>query len=219
MSVPIALSYSALKDYDNCARKFHAVRILRAFKSQPTAATKYGEDVHKAAEEYVMNGTPVPPAFSFLLPVLSALREREGQKLAEHKMAVTPERMPCAWDDKNVWLRGIADLVILRGSRALVVDYKTGNDKYADVEQLRLMALLVFAHYPEVQKVKGALMFVLKNRMHTLSLERKDELTTAGWLRFANRAALIYGSVENDNWPASSSGLCKYCPVTTCEHN
>ena len=55
-------------------------------------------------------------------------------------------------------MRGIADLLIVdeESLTAWVVDYKTGKDKYPDKEQLTLMSLMVFAHFPIIRVVKSA---------------------------------------------------------------
>jgi RecB family exonuclease len=82
-------------------------------------------------------------------------------------MALTEQLVPCAWTAPDVWVRGIADLLIVNDDNltARVVDYKTGNNKYPDREQLKLMALMVFAHHPHIRKVNAALLLVVKNDM------------------------------------------------------
>ena len=48
---------------------------------------------------------------------------------------------PCGFFDKEVWWRGIADLVIIQGDIAYSVDYKTSKSaKYADTKQLDIVA-------------------------------------------------------------------------------
>jgi RecB family exonuclease len=47
-------------------------------------------------------------------------------------MALTLDRQPCGFYDKNRWVRGIADLLIINGEDAAVIDYKTGSEKYPD---------------------------------------------------------------------------------------
>jgi RecB family exonuclease len=219
----IALSYSALKDYENCPRKFNEVRILKKYRSEKTEAILYGEELHKVAEDYIGKQAPLPTSFGFMRDALDRLKRKPGEKHTEYKMAVTIDRQPCEWTDKQTWLRGIADLLIVDRAqgKALVVDYKTGNDRYADIEQLRLMALMTFAHFPEVQRVKGALLFVLKNRIATFSLERKDESTDKGWFADAitGRIARLNQSILNGEWQPKSSGLCGYCPCDSCEYN
>ena len=57
-------SYSSVKDFEGCPRRFHEVRILKNFKSQNTDATLYGTAVHKALEDYVQDGVAIPAKFS-----------------------------------------------------------------------------------------------------------------------------------------------------------
>ena len=46
-----------------------------------------------------------------------------------------------------------------------MVDYKLGKSKYADLGQLELMALAIFKMFPEVKKVKGALLFLSEGKL------------------------------------------------------
>lgn len=192
--------------------------MLRKHKQESTEQIRYGEELHKAAEQYV-TGTPLPPQFEFVKPVLDALLQKQGTKHAELKMALTSNLTPCSWTSKDVWVRGIADLLILdeENSVAWVVDYKTGNNKYPDKGQLDLMSLLVFAHYPQIQKVKSALLFVVKNSAVKHRVERKD--IDALWWDYRERVARIEASHSNNVWNPKQSGLCPWCPVTSCEYN
>ena len=146
MKMKITWSHSALKDYENCARKYHEVRVLKNYKQDSTEQIRYGEELHKAAEEYV-TGTPLPMQFEFIKPTLDALLDKTGTKHAELKLALDINLQPCDWFSKDTWVRGIVDLLILdtENKIAWVVDYKTGSNKYPDKEQLDLMALLIFA--------------------------------------------------------------------------
>lgn len=218
MTLPV-LSYSAIKDFKTCAYKFYKTRVTKEYRSPPTEQTDYGERLHKAAETYIGEGTPLEPEFSFLKPILDSLRGKTGQFYPELEMAVTVKREPCEWNAPEAWIRGIADLVIVNEEKgtAFVVDYKTGNDRFADIEQLRLMALLVFAHFPKVKKVKGALLFVVKNRMIKFDMERRDADSDMGWVRIAENVARISAAYDGNIWNATQSGLCrKHCPVSDC---
>jgi hypothetical protein len=97
-------------------------------------------------------------------------------------------------------VRGIADLLIIDddGLKARVVDYKTGNDKYPDRDQLTLMSLMVFAHFPHIRQVNSALLFVVKNSMvtQTMTVEEKD----FNWWRYRERVAKLAASYDNDVW-------------------
>jgi len=216
----MAWSYSALKQYENCARQYHEVRIMKHYKREDTEQSLYGENLHTAAEEYVKSGTPLPKQFDFMQPLLDALLLKPGRKYPEHEMALTAELEPCEWTAKDVWVRGIADLLILDddGSTAWVVDYKTGNDRYADKDQLDLMSILVFAHFPNIMQVNSALVFVIKDNFvkHKRFVTEKDQL----WWNYRERVAKIDAAHANGIWNPTQSGLCKrYCAVLSCEHN
>jgi hypothetical protein len=211
-------SFSGLKDFEQCGRKFHEVKVLKRYPKMDNAANLYGTALHKQAENYILHHTPLDKDFKFLQPILESLKAMPGDKLCEWEMALTEDLSACAFDSPTYWVRGIADLIILSPCRtkARCFDYKSGSDKYADTDQLLLMALMIFAHFPTVQSVSGGLLFVLKG---TLS---KHRITRAqieqAWWRWRERVAKLEAAHTTGVWNPKQSGLCKkYCPVTTCE--
>jgi hypothetical protein len=219
MANKVVWSHSALKDYEGCAKRYQEVRVLKNYQFQETEATKYGTELHLAAEEYIRDDKPLPPQFDFIKLTLDALVAKPGRKLCEYQMALTIDLQPCGWKDKEVWVRGIADLLIVDDDNltARVVDYKTGNNKYPDREQLKLMALMVFAHFPHIRKVNAALLFVVKNDMVIASFTR-DEAETAWW-DYRERIARIEQAHATGVWNPRPSPLCPWCPVTTCANH
>ena len=211
----VTWSHSALKEYESCARKYYEVNVLKNYKFQETQETRYGKDLHKAAERYVKGG-PLAKQFSFIQPTLDALKAKRGTKHTELQLALGVDLKPCKWFDKElVWVRGIIDLLILDGDTAWVIDYKTGSNKYPDKDQLDLMALITFAHYPEVKKVNAALLFVVKESMtkHKVEVENAESI----WWDYRERVAKIEAAHTNNVWNPKQSGLCPWCPVKTCE--
>jgi hypothetical protein len=97
-------------------------------------------------------------------------------------MALDASRQPCKFDGEDYWVRGIADLLIVDGDTAYIVDYKTGKPTYADPNQLKLMALMVFANFPAVQKIKSGLMFLLHNVSSTKSMKDRMLITCGNYL-------------------------------------
>ena len=161
----------------------------------------------------------MPPEYAQFVPVVDALMQKPGRKLAEQQMALTKDLEPCGWRDKEVWVRGITDLLILddENMTAWVIDWKTGSNKYPDRDQLRLMALLVFAHYPHIRKVNAALLFIVKNDMVKLSMTVDQADTT--WWDYRERVARLEQAFATDVWNAKPSPLCPWCPATTCVHH
>jgi hypothetical protein len=215
----VVWSHSSLKDFEGCARRYHEIKVLKKYKFQETDATRYGTDLHKAAEDYLADGVVLPSRFAFVKDVLDVLDKKPGRKLTEHKMALTEKLRPCEWGAPDVWVRGIADLLIIDDENltAWVVDYKTGNNRYPDREQLVLMSLLVFAHFPHIRQVRSALLFVVKNDMvkHNMSVdETKDE-----WQRYRERSARISACIDSGVWNPKQTPLCGWCAVKSCEFN
>jgi len=219
MQKQVTWSHSALKDFEGCAKRYHAVKVLKRFPFTDTKHTIYGKDVHKAIEDYGRDGTPMPPEFAQFLPVVDTLLAKPGRKLFEHEMALTKDLRACDFGDDNRWVRGIADLLIVNDDNltARVVDWKTGNDRYPDRDQLVLMSLMVFAHFPHIREVKSALLFLLKDDMVTHSMAREE--AEAEWWKYRERTAKLEASYANDVWNPTRTPLCGWCPVKDCAYN
>jgi hypothetical protein len=215
----VTWSHSALKDFEGCARRHYEVKVLNNYPFQETEATRYGTSFHTAAEVYIRDGTPLPPEFEYAKAVLDALLAKPGRKLCEYEMGITPDLQPCDFNDKGRWVRGIADLLIIDDDNltASVLDYKTGNNKYPDRDQLKLMSLMVFKHFPHIRKVRSALLFVVKNDMvkHTMAVDETD----AEWWRYRERVAKLESCYATGVWNPTRTPLCGWCPVRSCEFN
>lgn len=216
-----AWSYSSIKTFDQCPKKYYHLKVLKDVKDGGSDATVYGNEAHKAAEEFIKLGVPLPAKFSYLQKILNSLNAIRGEKHCELELgiAITDKGyVPCAFSDNSRWWRGIADLLIINGESAFLVDYKTSkNAKYADTKQLDVLAGAVFTHYPQLKKLKSALAFVVSNEFvrkeHTADMARSYLAT------FTNELERLAGAEETGVWNAKSSPLCAYCPVTKCEHH
>jgi hypothetical protein len=217
--MPLAHSYSAVKDFEGCPRRYHEVRILKKFKSQDTEATLYGTAVHKAFEEYIRDGKPLPEQFKSFEPFVAPLKQVKGDIRCEQKMAVRADFTPCDFFAPDVWFRGVPDFLAVNKTKARVADYKTGKSaRFADPDQLELMAAMVMAHHPEITHVSGILLFVVAKEVVKAEFTRKD--LPAIWSKWAGRASMIESAVEHGAWGAKPSPLCRFCPLTNeaCEH-
>ena len=127
-----------------------------------------------------------------------SIKQIPGNRYAELEMAITADKKPCDFNDNNAWVRGIGDLVIVNKDRAFYIDYKTGSNKYPDTDQLELMALLTFAHYPDIDKVNAALLFVVKESITKLTVRREDAEKL--WWKYRERVAKIESSHSSGVW-------------------
>ena len=216
-----AWSYSSIKTFDQCPKKYYHLKILKDIKDTGSEATIYGQEVHKAAEDYIKDGVPIPEKFAYIRGVVEALGRKEGEKHTELRLGV--KRIdggyePCKFLGKGVWWRGIADLVIIDGDTAYSVDYKTSkNAKYADVKQLDLVAGGIFTHFPQVDKIRSALIFLVSNDVIKKDHYREhmhNYLST-----FDPLLDRLEIAEESGVWNAKSGPLCRFCPVLSCEHH
>ena len=210
-------SYSSLKEYQNCPKKYHEIRVLKNYTVKETEQMRYGTEVHKALEDYVRDGVELAKNYQRFKPFVDKLISIPGEKYCEYEMALNYNREPCDFKSEDRWVRGIADLVIVDGDYAFIVDYKTGSNKYPDPKQLRLMALMLFTYFPDVQKIKAGLLFVMKNSFVSEEYLRKD--MDKSWAMFEQPLKRLESSYDNDKWQANPTPLCKWCPVQSCEFN
>jgi len=212
-------SYSALDLFKQCPHKYYRLKIKKDIIEPQSEQILYGLAMHKAAEEYVRDNKPLPPEFSSYKDMLDKLRDMEGTKLVEYKMGLTKSLEPCGFFDKNVWWRGIADLIVLQGPKARMVDYKTGkSSKNADTKQLELLSLALFKHFPEVEEVKGGLLFVVAKDF--IKGEYNVNSSPIYWQRWLADTARLEKALELGVWNPRPNFTCqKWCRVTDCSHN
>lgn len=212
-------SFSRIKAFDTCPKQFYHVNVLKQFPFKETDAMRYGTEFHEAAEHFIRDGTPIPDRFAFARPALEALAAKAGEKLCEQKLGLTAELEACDFFAKDVWFRGIVDLLIIDGDVATVVDYKTGkSSRYAERGQLELMALSVFRHFPEVKTVRAGLLFVIANDLVKAKYQKSGQKDM--WRKWLAEYGKMESAFETGVWNPKPSGLCKrHCPVTECPHN
>ena len=212
-------SYSKIKAFEQCPKQFYHDKILKEVPFKETEATLYGTAFHTAAENYIAKDIPLPSKFSFAQKMLDSLKNKQGEKLCELKLGITEDLEPCGFYDENVWFRGIADLIILDGDLAWVIDYKTGkSSKYADKGQLELMAMSVFKHYPQVKTVRAGLVFVISNDLVKSTYTEYDKPKL--WEKWLAKYKQMETAAIEEVWNAKPNGLCRrHCPIIECVHN
>jgi len=211
----IKWSFSGLKDFVNCPRQYHEVKILNNFAKKSTQHMVYGTDVHQALENYVKQGITLPKNYQHFKAMVDPLVDMAGDKYAEHKMALTEDKIPCSFDSADYWVRGIVDLLVIDGDTAYIVDYKTGSNKYPDPKQLKLMALMTFSHFPEVEYIKAGLLFVVHYSF--LSEEYKRDDVGKLWGAFTPDLMRMKQAIDTGHWAVKQGPLCGWCPVDTCD--
>jgi CRISPR/Cas system-associated exonuclease Cas4 (RecB family) len=218
-----AWSYSSIKLFETCPRKYQAEKVTKEVAYKDTDATIYGKEVHKVAEDFLSGEiSEIPPKYSFIQPYLLRLQAFPGEKFCEIELGVKKvdgQLVACGFKDPEVWFRGIADLVIINGDMGWVVDYKTGkNAKYADTRQLALMAAALFLKYPQLKKLKTSLLFVVSKDFIKENFHAEYGLSIFSELEGLLKHREI--AYNTGTWNPRPNGLCrKWCAVTSCPHN
>lgn len=212
-------SYSSLSLFQQCPKKYYHLRVAKDIKEPETEHLIYGKLVHEAAEFYIKNNTPIPPQFDFIQPQLDRLKKLGDTHLCEYKMGLTSNLEPCDFFDPEVWWRGVADLIVLNGDTAYLVDYKTGkSSRYADTKQLEILSLAMFKHFPNLKKIRAGLLFVVAN-----DFVKADYDTSAPevyWVKWLNETKQLETAYESGTWNAKPNFSCRnFCAVTDCVHN
>ncbi len=216
-----AWSYSSIKTFDQCPKKYYHLKVAKDVKDIPGEAAVYGTAVHSAAENYIKDGEPIPEKFAFIRPTVERLAAIDGEKHCELRLGVSKTDTgyePTTFFGKDVWWRGIVDLVVIDGAKAYMVDYKTGkNARYADPKQLDLMAGALFVHYPDLEVIKSALVYVVSNELipKTHTRDKMNMYLSV----FVDELDRLEGAELSGVWNPKSGPLCGWCPVVECEHH
>ena len=216
----VVWSFSSLKTFQQCPKKYYHTKIAKDIVEPDTQATLYGKTAHTVAEEYIRDDVPVPPAFEYMKATLDVLKNIEGEKLCEVKLGLTKDLEACDFNAPNVWWHGIADLVVINRETGTAhsVDYKTSKSaRYADVKQLDLVACGLFAKFPEIKRVRSALLFVVSKEF--VKAEHHAEMVQKYIEAPARDVARIEAALQNGVWNPIQGPLCKFCSVKECEYN
>lgn len=228
---PTAWSFTALSDFENCPKQFYHKRVAKDVKDEMGDAALWGDNVHKFFEYSILHhqGLPIEAVeatsilqgaeaeFALYKPYLEAVLALPVDELfAERQYAITKHLVPCDWFAKDVWCRGIIDVLAIKGSKAYALDWKTGKRK-PNSRQLKLFALLVFLHHPQIDTVKTEFVWLKTGERDTETYTRSQEAEL--WQEFVPSLARFKAAFKAEVFPPRTSGLCNgWCPVTQCEH-
>jgi hypothetical protein len=196
------------------------MRVHKVVKDKDSAASLWGKRVHEALNNYYTKDTPLPETIVQFQPIVDKIKGRAGKRYGEQQMALDSEFRPSSWFAKTTWVRGIMDVGLKTedGSRMFIGDYKTGNYKPENT-QLKLFAAMGFAHFPTVERITTAFLW-LKTKQTTSESYTREQIPEL-WGEFLPRVRRIEIALEQDRWPPKPSGLCKaWCIVgrDRCEH-
>ena len=209
---PLTHSYSSIKMYDNCPKRYYHQRIAKQVTDPGGEATLYGERLHKMIEERLRDNTDLPAEAAVYAPMIDAVVRSvsDGTLMVEQEMTLNRGLKPTGWWDDDAWMRSKLDVLVLRGNKAIVMDWKTGKRR-PDFAQLELFALQVFAHHKNIHEVSSCFVW-LKDRAMDREIYNRNNIGEM-WSALLNKVGRIERSLASEDWPAKPSGLCKFCPA------
>jgi hypothetical protein len=211
MSKKFPVSFSRLSTFESCEAKFEHLYVLKSVIDQGNQYTTHGVRVHEALEHYGKGIISVlPDDLVVHKGMMDKILSKKGTKLFEFQMAIDANRTPCDWFSPDIWIRGVADILVVDGERAFCLDHKTGAVK-ENLTQLQLFAALVFAHYPEVTSVTTSYLWLAHGKITKAVFER-DTLEQI-WATLEPRFAAVQTATELGVFTPSPSRLCRWCPA------
>jgi RecB family exonuclease len=226
MTQVMPLSFSRLSTFEQCPAQFDYLYVSKRVQSTSNEAADYGDRVHKVLEAYgnaIGQGQAAKEAAVALEDtdearstlkqwggVVEKIMARPGKKLFEHQMSVNQQLQPVEWFAKDVWIRSIADVLVIDGDTAYCLDYKTGKVK-DNPTQLQLFAAMVMWHFPEVKTVKTSFVWLRFNEMTNAKYERR--FLGALWRGLEPRFGKVQEVIDLGVFNTKPSGLCPWCPA------
>jgi hypothetical protein len=215
---PLPWSFSALGDFLNCPKAYYHKRIAKDVQESQGEAALWGDAVHKGLEAYLKGEADLPENLEAYREYAEGIQHMaEGATLlVEQEYALNTKVQPCGWKDPAVWCRGIVDVLIISpDGSAYVIDHKTGKVK-PDSQQLKLFALLVFAHHPDVHTCYTEFSWLAFGTKTTECYTRAREADL--WQEFLPDLNRYRVAFKHEVFNPRQSGLCNgWCPVTGCE--
>jgi len=209
-------SWSSINNYLQCAYQYEALRVSKRFKQEETEHTRWGNEVHKALEEHIAQGKPLPErmkAFEDYAATLALVGDSDVY--VELKLAINYDLQPVDFFAQDVWMRCVVDYLRIKKPKALSLDHKSGRRKEGS-RQLKMSAGIVFANFPEIEEIVNGYAWLQEGGKVSTETYKRSQIP-AIWKSFEPDLEKMQWSFQNNVWPKQESGLCKnWCPVTDC---
>lgn len=208
-------SFSVLTMFEQCRKKYYHLKVTKDVKDSDSSFSIEGKEVHDAMFKRVINGVPLPLPIRQYEKIAARFAGTKGEKHGEMKLCLNKKFEPVDWFASDAWVRAIVDLLIVRGDTAIIVDWKTGK-KRVDWTQLKLSAAVLSRLMPEINNFKLVFVWLRNSDVSSESIS-KGEIRGL-WTDLLPRVKAIELAKQTTEFPATESGLCRFCPVHSCPH-
>ena len=222
----IALSWSRVSDWLQCARKFQLKYVVKGFPKEDASKSVHlvkGAEMHKQLENYVydrLNGAngaekPFSPACRDTLPMIDKIMSAFPTVRPESQFALNADWKPVEWFASDAAWRVIMDLSAISDKSALIIDWKTGKVQNYDVGepgQLHLSGAMAMDLF-DVDIVTVFYAFIehkVKKPESGLVLSRNED-----YKPIRGYFTQILEKVNSEKeWKPTVNQFCNYCPAT-----
>jgi CRISPR/Cas system-associated exonuclease Cas4 (RecB family) len=204
------ISYSRMSTFENCQLQFEYLYVNKSVSDPGNEHTHYGTRVHESLELYgkERDDKHITRETVKFKPLVDRILSANGDKYFEYQMAIDANREPCDWFSPTVWVRSIADVLVVDGKTAYCVDWKSGKPR-DNPTQLQMFACMTMLHFPEVEKVKTSFIWLNHDSVSEGTYYRKNfDLI---WSGLESRFSKIQEAVELGVFKPKPSRLCKWC--------
>jgi hypothetical protein len=216
MSDPVAWSYSRLNSYEQCPRKYWHESVGKTVPFIKNEAAIYGDEVHKAFEQFFKYQKKLPLNLLHWTPTLMTIAAAPGEKVVEQQICLNAKWEPVEWYAKDAYLRVKSDLTQINGKQAVLWDWKTGKPS-TDFTQLQLNAAVTFHLDKDIEEITMAYLW-LKTKLPSVERMQRSAVPDF-WAKILPRVAAYQAAHDQQNFPPRANFLCKgYCPIKTCQY-
>jgi len=209
------ISFSQIKLFDECARKYWHIYINSTGRRQlPNDLMQQGSDaheliadtIHALREQQIASVAPETPAKAWHDDMLKwAYTTPKDCLHIEHEILIETPYLP---------IKCVIDLLILDGNRAKIVDWKLNRlPEHQEFDQLALYAAAVMFKYPQITEVLASYAVInSEKKIYTTHLFDAAEASEVyrHWRRIAESSSKR--SIEKASYDLSPGTKCKTCP-------
>lgn len=210
---PFTISYSSLKAFEQCPKKFYHLYVAKDAPKEKSDALDYGNKVHTAMEKRLRDGEVLPGELGGYERFASVF---DGHPIrVEQKLGIRMDGKACGFFDEQVWIRGKVDVSIVYDHLAAIFDWKTGK-KREDPDELEFFGVMLKAVHPDLQKITGHYVWLKDGEIggaHDLS----DTPVKLAEIR--GRYEKVERAIRFKHFPEEETPLCGWCPIRDCRFN
>lgn len=208
-------SFSGWTNFNDCRYKLYLSKVEKMPDPSGPAAER-GSRIHLDVENFLQGETDdlCKEASKHFKDLIFSLRDdyEDGTVEIEGDWGFDRDWTPTGWTDDNVWARIKLDAIKHESpTSAWVLDWKSGRkfgNELKHAQQLQLYTIAAFLRYPELEFVKGEMIYLDKNDRLPAEYSRAEAMA---FLDTWNRRGHTMTTAQQFP-PTPSEAACRWCP-------